>query len=101
MNYKILIVDDRPENLVALEAILESINCKILKAESGQETLEVVLQHDIALIILDVMMPGMDGFETARLIRGKKRTSKIPIIFITASQADQNNTLKIILRNLL
>lgn len=80
----ILAVDDRPENLLALEASLRGDHLVILKAQSGDEALEKLLQHDVALAIVDVQMPGMDGFELAELMRGAERTRHIPIIFLTA-----------------
>ncbi len=80
----ILLVDDRPENLLALEAMLEPLGHLLVKAGSGEEALKQVLQQDIALILLDVQMPGMSGFETAELIRGRERSQHIPIIFLTA-----------------
>ncbi len=84
----ILIVDDRQENLFALEKILERSGLAIMKANSGNDALALVLDYDFALILLDVQMPGMDGFETAEIIRGDSKTKHIPIIFVTAiSQA--------------
>ncbi len=80
----ILLVDDRPENLFALEGILEDENYNLFKATSGHETLRMVLNHDFDLILLDVQMPEMDGFEVAKLLHGKKKSKDIPIIFITA-----------------
>jgi two-component system, sporulation sensor kinase E len=80
----ILMVDDRPENLQALEAIFESSNYQLTKAFSGEEALKCILKDDFAVILLDVQMPGLDGFETAKLIRARKKSSDIPIIFITA-----------------
>ena len=80
----ILAVDDRPENLTALESVLDDMNVKIAKAASGEEALRTVLQQDFAVILLDVQMPGMDGFETAHLIRQRERSAHTPIIFLTA-----------------
>lgn len=80
----ILIVDDEPRNLVALEAALGSIDCRLVKAFSGPEALGCLLAQDFALIVLDVHMPGMDGFETASLIRSRSRSESTPIIFLTA-----------------
>ncbi len=91
---KILIVDDRPENLVALEAILEGPGRDILMARSGNEALEMLLEHEIALVILDVQMPGMDGFETATLMRRVERCRHIPIIFVTAINTEEANVFK-------
>lgn len=83
-NANILMVDDRPENLVALEAILDSLGQNLVKATSGMEALRCLLDQDFAVILLDVQMPGMDGFETATLIRQRPRSQHTPIIFITA-----------------
>ncbi|MCK9203397.1 MAG: response regulator [Bacteroidales bacterium] len=83
--FNILIVDDRNENLLALESIIRSDELNIIKAISGNEALAAMLEHDISLVLLDVNMPGMDGFETAELMRGSERTKSIPIIFITAT----------------
>ena len=80
----ILIVDDRPENLLALEAILEPLGQRLVRASSGEEALRKLLGTDFAVILLDVQMPGMNGFETARLIKSRERTRHIPIIFLTA-----------------
>jgi CheY-like chemotaxis protein len=80
----ILMVDDRPENLMALEAILSSLGQKLVKAHSGKEALKKLLAQDFAVILLDVQMPEMDGFETAKLIRQRDRSRHTPIIFLTA-----------------
>jgi signal transduction histidine kinase len=84
-----LIVDDLAENLVALEALLRRPGLSVLKARSGAEALELLLAHDVALAIVDVHMPGMNGFELAELMRGTERTRRIPIIFVTAGVADR------------
>ncbi len=86
---KCLLVDDREENLLVLEALLAQENVELLKAHSGPEALELLLLHDIALAFLDVQMPGMDGFELAELMRGSERSRHVPIIFITAGPRDQ------------
>ncbi len=80
----ILLVDDRPEKLLAIESLLSDMHLDIVRASSGREALRHLLQRDFALILLDVNMPGMDGLETAALIRGRKTSEHIPIIFITA-----------------
>src|SRR5690349_18802338 len=80
----ILLVDDRPENLLALEAILGGLGLDIVRAGSGAEALTRLQDRDFAVILLDVRMPGMDGFETARLIRDRDGPRHTPIIFITA-----------------
>jgi len=91
---KILLVDDRPENLYVLENILERPNLLMVKANSGNEALSLVLEHEFALILLDVQMPGMDGFETAELLRGIEKTRHLPIIFITAINKDEQYIFK-------
>lgn len=80
----ILIVDDLPEKLMAYEAILEELGQNLVKARSGEDALRMVLRQEFAVILLDVNMPGMDGFETAALIRQRKKSSHTPIIFLTA-----------------
>ncbi len=86
---EILMVDDRPENLLALEAILEPLGQTLVRALSGDEALRLLLSHDFAMILLDVQMPGIDGFETARLVKSRERTKYIPIIFLTAISKDE------------
>src|SRR5262245_16053763 len=81
---KILIVDDQPANLIALEVVLETLGHTIVRARSGDEALKCVLQDDFAVILMDVYMPGRDGFETAEIIRQRERSRYIPIIFLTA-----------------
>ena len=92
--FNILIVDDHPENLLALESILENPDLNILKASSGNEALGVLLDYDISLVLLDVQMPGMDGFETAELMRSNDRTKNIPIIFVTAISKQRKHIFK-------
>lgn len=82
--FTVLIVDDHVENLIALEAILEDLNVRLFKANSGNEALGVLLEHNISLVLLDVQMPDMDGFEVAKLMKQSERTKYIPVIFITA-----------------
>ena len=86
---RILMVDDRPENLMALEAILEPLGPELVRANSGEEALRQVLLHDFAVILLDVQMPGMNGFETAQLIKSRERSKLTPIIFLTAISKDE------------
>lgn len=88
---QILIVDDRPENLVAMEAVLEDFGVYIDKATSGNEALSKLLKEDYALILLDVQMPDMDGFETAKLMKGSEKTRNIPIIFVTAINKEEKH----------
>ncbi|HUO20986.1 MAG TPA: response regulator [Caulobacteraceae bacterium] len=83
-----LIVDDLEENLLSLEALLQRDGLAFLKARSGDEALELLLKHDIALALLDVQMPGMDGFQLAEYMRGNERGRRVPIIFLTAGTAD-------------
>jgi response regulator RpfG family c-di-GMP phosphodiesterase len=85
---KILLVDDREENLIALEAILSSLDQDLVRARSGEEALKALLTDEYAVILLDVVMPGMDGFETARDIKRRKKTRDVPIIFLTAVDSD-------------
>src|SRR3954452_25471845 len=80
----ILIVDDKPDKILALEAVLEDLRQNIVRAYSGREALRCILNEEFAVILLDVNMPGMDGFETANLIRQRKTSEHVPIIFITA-----------------
>jgi signal transduction histidine kinase len=84
----VLLVDDLEENLISLEALLRQDGLIILKAKSGKDALELLLTHEVALALMDVQMPGMDGFELAELMRGAERTRSIPIIFLTAGSAD-------------
>lgn len=85
---KLLAVDDVEGNLLVLEALLRQPDLEILLARSGQEALELLLEHDVALALIDVQMPEMDGFELAELMRGAERTRAIPIIFVTAGVRD-------------
>jgi len=89
-----LLVDDLEDNLVALEALLRRDDLVLLKARSGEEALELLLVHDVALGLLDVQMPGMDGFELAELMRGNERTRNVPIIFLTASNTDNHRKFR-------
>ncbi|MEO3768610.1 response regulator [Streptomyces sp. B8F3] len=91
---KILLVDDRPENLLALEAILSALDQHLVRASSGEEALKALLTEDFAVILLDVQMPGMDGFETAAHIKRRERTRDIPIIFLTAINHGPHHTFR-------
>ncbi|WP_010545832.1 response regulator [Sphingomonas elodea] len=91
---KVLAVDDVPENLIALEALLAQEGLELLTAASGMEALELLLVHDVALALLDVQMPGMDGFELAELMRGTERTRRVPIIFLTAVATDERRRFR-------
>jgi diguanylate cyclase (GGDEF)-like protein/PAS domain S-box-containing protein len=89
----ILLVDDRPENLVSMRAILEDCGAALHTASCGEDALEEMLEHEIALVLLDVQMPGMDGYEVLRLMRSNRRTRHIPTIFVTAYARDETAQL--------
>jgi signal transduction histidine kinase len=89
---KLLVVDDEPKSLYALQELLAPLGQDLMAAASGEDALKLALRHDFAVILLDVRMPGIDGIETARLIRGRERSSQTPIIFLTA-QADEMNSM--------
>ena len=91
---KVLVVDDLNQNIIALEAIVGRTDLQLLTANSGAQALEVILQHDIALALIDVQMPGMDGFELAELMRGNDRSRHIPIIFLTAAIGDPSRQFR-------
>ena len=88
----ILVVDDRPDKLLALQTILEELDQNLVCARSGSEALRELLKEDFAVILLDVNMPVMDGFETAALIRQRQRSETTPIIFISAVNDAQTPT---------
>lgn len=90
----ILMVDDTPENLYSLEAILEAPGRNLIKANSGPEALKVLIKQDISLVLLDVQMPGMDGFEVAEIMRSNPKTKNVPIVFVTAINKDQKYVFK-------
>lgn len=92
--FNILIVDDREENLLTLESILESEELNIVKARSGNEALGLMLEYNFAMVLLDVQMPEMDGFECAELMRSNDRTKNIPIIFVTAISKQRQHVFK-------
>jgi CheY-like chemotaxis protein len=91
---RILLVDDRAENLIALEAILSSLNQTLVPVRSGEAALKALLQEEFAVILLDVVMPGMDGFETATHIKRRARTHDIPIIFLTAAGVEPDHAFR-------
>ena len=91
---KILMVDDRPENLLALEAILQGLGHELIKASSGEEALKCLLTTDVAVILLDVQMPGMDGFETAAHVKRREKTRDIPILFLTAIDGEAHQAFR-------
>jgi signal transduction histidine kinase len=90
----ILVVDDQPSNVVALEAALAGIDCRLVKAHSGRGALRCLLGQDFAVIVLDIHMPELDGFETARLIRARDRSQSTPIIFLTADDRTGERVLE-------
>ena len=91
---RILLVDDRAENLIALEAILSSLNQQLVPVRSGEAALKALLSEEFAVILLDVVMPGMDGFETAAHIKRRARTHDVPIIFLTAAGAEPDHAFR-------
>lgn len=91
---KILMVDDKPENLIALEAVLDDGTRELIKANSGNEALKVLLKEEVALVLLDVQMPGMDGFEVAELMHSNPKIAKVPIIFVTAISKEKKYVVK-------
>ena len=91
---KLLIVDDLPENLLALEALIKREDRMVYKALSADEALSLLLQHEFAMAILDVQMPGMNGFELAELMRGTEKTRNIPIVFVSAAGRELNYAFK-------
>ncbi|MGE4405028.1 hybrid sensor histidine kinase/response regulator [Pseudomonas sp.] len=90
----LLIVDDLPENLLALDALLQAPGVHVHQAESAEQALELLLRHEFALAILDVQMPGMDGFQLAELMRGTERTKQIPIVFVSAAGRELDYAFK-------
>jgi len=90
---KILLVDDQVRNLEALQAVLHPSGCRLITAQSADEALLALLQHDFAAIVLDIRMPGMDGLELAKLIKGRRRTRHVPILFLTAHLMDEKDVL--------
>lgn len=91
---KLLIVDDLPENLLALEALVKGSDREVYQAQSADQALSLLLEHEFALAILDVQMPGMNGFELAELMRGTEKTKNIPIVFVSAAGREMNYAFK-------
>jgi CheY-like chemotaxis protein len=91
---KILLVDDLEENLLSLEAILDSLGQTLVRARSGEEAMRLALKHDFAAILLDVVMPGLDGFETAEMLKRHYKTQDVPIIFLTAAEGGRDATFR-------
>src|SRR3954454_192124 len=94
MDPALLLVDDRPENLLAMEAVLEPLGHEMVRAGSRGKALRQLLSREFAVIILDVQMPGIDGFETAAQIKERERTSDIPIIFLTAMSREPEHRMR-------
>src|SRR3954452_1274549 len=90
---RVLLVDDRADNLLALEAVLEPVDVDLVMATTGAQALEALLHDEFAVVVLDVQMPDIDGFETARLIKGRERTRLVPIIFLTAISGEPQHHL--------
>jgi CheY-like chemotaxis protein len=91
---KLLLVDDRPENLLALQAILEPLGQTLVSAQSGEDALKCVLQHEFACILLDVQMPDMNGFDVAQIIKSREKSRYIPIIFLSAISKEDSYVFK-------
>jgi CheY-like chemotaxis protein len=91
---QILIVDDQPANLTAMQSLLDPLGQTLITASSGEAALTLLLDHDVAVILLDVNMPGMDGFETAQMIRNRERSRFTPIIFLTARDGNPDDALR-------
>ena len=94
MTPKILIVDDLIENLISLEAILEDFDIEIVRAQSGEEALKLSMKEEFALVILDVQMPGMNGYETLEMMRQRKKTRYLPVIFVSAIHQSDLHIIK-------
>ncbi|MGH8472163.1 MAG: response regulator, partial [Gammaproteobacteria bacterium] len=90
----ILLVDDKPQNLLVLESILDAPEYRLIRAHNANQALEALLAQDIAAIVLDVEMPEVSGLELARLIKGRKKTEHIPILFLTAHSLEDQDVLK-------
>ena len=91
---KILLVDDKIENLISLETILEDFDLEFIRALSGNEALTLTLRHEFALALIDVRMPVMNGFETVQLLRQSKHTLYLPVIFVSAEYTDEYHKIK-------
>ena len=90
----VLVVDDQSANRIALEALLDDFDIELLEASSGQQALDLLHDHDVAVVLLDVQMPGMDGYEVARQMQEESRTRAVPIIFVTAINRDIEHALR-------
>jgi DNA-binding response OmpR family regulator len=90
----VLIVDDEPKNLTVLESVLDSPRYRVIRAESADMALLALLKHDFAVLILDVRMPGITGFELAQMIKQRKKTAEVPIIFLTAYYNEDQHVIE-------
>src|SRR4051794_2067579 len=90
----VLVVDDNHANLVAMEALLSTLDLDVARAPSGEEALRQLLDRDFAVVLMDVQMPGLDGFQTTQLIRQRDRTRYTPVIFVTAIFTDKGSAHK-------
>src|SRR5215510_14965041 len=90
----LLVVDDDAANLAAMDAILAPLGQRVVLARSGDEALREVLAEDFAVILMDVRMPGLDGYQTSRLIKERERSAHVPIIFLTAAEKDETREFK-------
>src|SRR5689334_4370395 len=90
----VLLVDDIDANLVALEALLSDLSCELVRAKSGNEALKQLLKRDFAVVLLDVQMPEMDGYEVAKYARENPQTRSVPIIFLTAMHGSEDSMLR-------
>ncbi len=91
---KILIVDDLEENRIALRRLLAKVDAEIIESTSGNEALALTIDHDFALILLDVNMPGMDGYEVSEILHGEEQSKRVPVIFVTAADKDDIHRVK-------
>src|SRR5689334_5466155 len=91
---KILIVDDQPRNLDVLEAMLEHMDCTLVRATSADDALLCLVRHEFAALVLDIKMPGMSGIELATLVKQRKRSQHVPILFLTAHSVNEDDVLK-------
>ena len=94
MKQSVLIVDDKNTNLIALESTLSELDINVMFATSGLDALNTLLKHDVSLVLMDVQMPGMDGFEVASFMRRRRKTEKTPIIFVSAIHQNEDYEFK-------
>src|SRR6188472_2699020 len=91
---RVLIVDDEPRNLDVLEVMLQGIDCTLVRAGSADEALLCIIGHDFAALVIDIRMPGMNGIELAQMVKQRKRSQHVPILFLTAHSADEGDVLR-------